>query len=353
MMILLASAFTLYSQQKNANISFGSTVHDFGEIEEADGTVNYKFEFLNTGNEPLIVQRVTSSCGCTTPSWTKEPVMPGEKGFVNAEFNPKNRPGHFDKYINVQTNSSTPTVRLRITGKVIPKPLSNEEIYRYAMGDIRFKTNHLSFGTLLKGTPQQKVVEYLNSSDKTHSLEVRDLPDHIKVNVTNPKPGPGETGEIEVSYLSDKQDDWDFIIDRLSIYIDGVADRNNRLIVSANIQEDFSSLSAEERAKAAHAEFASTTFNFDQLKQGEKVSYEYELTNTGGSDLIIRKVNASCGCTAVVMDNKVIKPGEKTGIKVTFNSAGKLGKQNKTVTVITNDPDKPREILWIRGEIVK
>ena len=68
------------AQQKAASISFKETVHDFGDIKEADGNVIHKFEFTNTGSEPLIVQNVTPSCGCTTPTWTKEPVMPGEKG---------------------------------------------------------------------------------------------------------------------------------------------------------------------------------------------------------------------------------------------------------------------------------
>ncbi|MBE0652599.1 MAG: DUF1573 domain-containing protein, partial [Bacteroidales bacterium] len=321
--------------------------------KEADGEVTCKFEFTNTGNEPLIIQRVTASCGCTTPTWTRQPVMPGEKGFVNAAYNPANRPGKFDKSITVQTNSATPSVRLRIIGNVIPKPVSIEDQYRYPMGDIRFKTNHLSFGNIFKGQPQTRVLEFINTGSETINLEMRESPAHIKASLPKNSIKPGETGLIEITYLSDKQNDWDFVIDRLPVYMNGTSDRNHRLIVSANIQEDFTSLSPEDRAKAPIIEFENKTFDFQNLKQGENIDYEYSFTNTGKSDLIIRKVRASCGCTAIITDKSIIPPGQKGSIKMNFNSTGKLGSQNKTITVITNDPEHPREILWIRGEVTE
>src|SRR5690606_32068222 len=139
--------------QKSATLAFDELVHDFGEINEADGNVTHKFEFTNTGSEVLIVQNVIASCGCTTPSWTKQPVLPGEKGFVSTSFNPANRPGHVDKYIDVNSNAANASVRIRISGKVTPNPLSLTDVYKLEMGPVNLKTNHLSFGTVFKGKP--------------------------------------------------------------------------------------------------------------------------------------------------------------------------------------------------------
>ena len=75
------------------------------------------------------------------------------------------------------------------------------------------------------------------------------------------------------------------------------------------------------------------------------------LKNEGKSNLIIRKTKASCGCTAIAPENNVIAPGESTKIKTTFNSAGKKGVQNKTITVITNDPENTTIILNVKGEV--
>lgn len=346
-------SFSLLAQQKSANISFDKSHHDFGKIKEADGVATYKFEFTNTGSESLIIQRVSASCGCTTPDWTKEPVMPGEKGFVSAAYNPANRPGAFNKSITVSSNAATPTVRLTIAGDVIPKPLSVEEQYRYDMGGIRMKTNHVSFGTVNKGQTQSQLIEVINNTDETKTLEIKNVPKHIQIKVLTPKLKPGEKGSFEVTYLSELQPNWDFVIDKVDTYINGVKSNSGRLIISASLQEDFSGLTSDELAKAPNMEFEQKVFNFDKLTQGEKIDYTFNFKNTGLSDLIIRNVRAACGCTAVNTSSNLIKPGESGSIKITFNSAGKLGTQNKTVTLITNDPKHSREILWIKGEVLK
>lgn len=353
LLLALISSQQLFSQQKGANISFDKSAHDFGEIKESDGVVTFDFTFTNTGNEALILQKVNSSCGCTTPTWTKQPVAPGEKGVVSAAYDPKNRPGHFDKYITVETNSATPAVRLQISGNVASAPLRIEDQYTYAMGGIRLKTNHLSFGTVYRGAPQTKLLDIINTSNVVQKIELSDIPAHLRAKVLTPILRPGETSSIEVEYLSEKQPDWDFIIDRISVSLNGIKDRTYKIVISANIQEDFSSLSPEQRNNAPAIEFSNTTFNFGKLTQGEKVDHEYTFKNNGKSDLLIRKVNASCGCTAILMDKMIVPPGQSSSIKASFNSAGKSGAQNKTITVITNDPTNPRVILWVKGDVVK
>ncbi|MCK4923055.1 MAG: DUF1573 domain-containing protein [Bacteroidales bacterium] len=352
LIISFVFSHVVFGQQKGANLSFDKKIHDFGEIKEADGIVTYNFSFTNTGNEALIIHQVISTCGCTVPTWTKQPIAPGEKGSVSAAYNPKNRPGHFEKYITIESNSTTRSIRIQITGDVIAKSLSIEDTYRFPMGGIRLQSNHLSFGTVYKGTPQTKLLEIINSSDIVQNIELSDIPAHIQAKILTPGLKPGEKGIIEVEYLSDKHPDWDFIIDRISVSLNGVKDRTYKIVVSASIQEDFSSLTPDEKANAPVIDFANKTFNFDKLKQGEKINYEYLFTNNGKSDLVIRKVRASCGCTAIITDQKIIAPGQSSAIKVNFNSAGKKGAQNKTVTVITNDPANPRIILWIKGEVV-
>jgi len=103
-------------------MTFETTTHDFGKIKEQDGLATKKFEFKNTGDAPLIINRVNASCGCTATSWTKEPVLPGKTGSVTASYNPVNRPGVFIKTITVFTNVDSKPIQLTIKGDVIPKP---------------------------------------------------------------------------------------------------------------------------------------------------------------------------------------------------------------------------------------
>lgn len=101
------------------NMAFESEVHDFGTVPEGPAA-EYEFKFKNTGKEPLVLQNVNASCGCTTPSWSKEPVLPGQTGTIKASFSTDHRPGGFAKNITVVSNAGTKV--LTIKGSVEPAP---------------------------------------------------------------------------------------------------------------------------------------------------------------------------------------------------------------------------------------
>ena len=113
----------------------------------------------------------------------------------------------------------------------------------------------------------------------------------------------------------------------------------------------FSHLSPTELANAPKIVFSQTEYDFGTIKQGDKVTYEYKFKNEGKSDLIIRKVKATCGCTVPNPEKMVIKPGEESFIKATFNSAGKKGHQSKPITITTNDPANSSTVVKIVGNI--
>ncbi len=117
--ILFFSVMTLgvYAQKKVAKIEFKTNTIDYGTIEKgADGV--RAFEFTNTGDAPLIISDVKSTCGCTIPKKPEGPVMPGETGEIKVKYD-TNRVMPIRKTITVISNAETPTVALRIKGKVI------------------------------------------------------------------------------------------------------------------------------------------------------------------------------------------------------------------------------------------
>lgn len=102
----------------NAKIEFVETTYNFGDVPEA-GQIEHNFKFKNTGTEPLILSDVRASCGCTTPSWPKEPIMPNESKDIKVQYNTQGRPGNFNKTITITSNASEPTTRITIQGNVI------------------------------------------------------------------------------------------------------------------------------------------------------------------------------------------------------------------------------------------
>lgn len=105
------------AENKNApEIVFTETSHDFGTIPfNGDGT--YTFEFKNTGNEPLVLSEVRSSCGCTTPEWPRQPIKKGEKATIKVKYNTSIM-GPFNKSVFVTSNAKTPRIVLSIKGSV-------------------------------------------------------------------------------------------------------------------------------------------------------------------------------------------------------------------------------------------
>lgn len=102
-------------------ITFAEENFDFSEVEEGP-QVSHDFKFTNTGKEPLVLSNVKASCGCTTPEWTKDPVLPGESGIIKVTYNTKGRPGPFNKSITITSNAYQPTSRVFIKGSVKAAP---------------------------------------------------------------------------------------------------------------------------------------------------------------------------------------------------------------------------------------
>lgn len=126
--LLLAIGFTSFAQAptpENTNpnspvLTVDKTSHDYGTLyQKGDG--NSVFIYTNDGKEPLILSRVKSSCGCTIPKWSRQPLMPGQSDTIKVKYDTK-RLGSFHKSITITSNASNPTVVLKIKGKVIPEP---------------------------------------------------------------------------------------------------------------------------------------------------------------------------------------------------------------------------------------
>lgn len=115
-----------------------------------------------------------------------------------------------------------------------------------------------------------------------------------------------------------------------------------------------SPLTANQSANAVavpEIEMLETSYDFGEMQQGESVTHDFILKNIGEADLIISAAKGSCGCTVPEWPKTPIAKGEDAIIKVTFNSAGKSGKQRKTVTLVTNAIPNTK-VLTINGNVI-
>lgn len=131
MLLVAGMTSTLMAQEvrQGAIIEFEKDVHDYGEVPHM-GNGTYSFVFKNTGTEALIISNAKGSCGCTVPSWPKEPIAPGKSAKIDVTYDTK-RVGPISKSVTITSNAeNTPVKVLRIQGTVLseaaPEPVAEE-----------------------------------------------------------------------------------------------------------------------------------------------------------------------------------------------------------------------------------
>ena len=351
---LVLFGLTASSQYMNTKIQISPTEYNFGVFKEESGRQTFDFIVTNTGSNPLIIQNVVASCGCTTPDWTKSPISPGGKGKVTAIYDPASRPGAFNKTLTVYSNATPQTTVLTIKGEVTPREKTVDELFTFAVGSVRLETNNFAFTNVKKTEKKGKVMPIINTSAGTAKVEFEGLPAHLTLKSNPETLKPGQKGTIEGTYDATKNQGWGNVNDMVKIKINGVVQENVFLYVSANLVEDFSKLTGAELMNAPVFKLASTTFDIGKMPPATAKEVEFKFTNDGKSDLFIRNIRATCGCTAIQQGSTQgtgIKPGESSSIKATFNSGGYKGKVTKTIYVHTNDPKNSEVVLMLTADV--
>ena len=350
--IFLGLITTMSLNAQDLKFEVGS--YDFGEVKEEDGPVSYTFSFVNAAEEAVQITAVNASCGCTTPQWTKELIQPGDSGLITAEYNPLNRPGKFNKSLVVgykvgeTTNNST----LYIEGEVKPKPTTIEDELPTVIGDLRVKYKTFNMGRITTKEDIIKRFDVFNHSDSSVVWSDSIIgPKHVKVSFEPDTLKSKELGAIVLTYDPKKKDDLGFVSDNVVLFTQNTNDSDLSFNVIATIQEYFPEMTDEELAKAPRLVFDRTQHDFGKVNVGNSVVTEFEVTNNGQTPLVIRKTKSNCGCTVSKMESESIAPGQTKKLTVTLDTSGRRGRQYKTVTVFSNDPSAPSQMISIKADI--
>lgn len=119
--ILAVLTTSLAAQEKvGPKMTFDSATHNFGDVERKGGDLVKEFRFVNDGDEPLVIKKITKSCSCTTVNYSRKPVMPGQSGVISIKYEPhKVEEGVFNRVIQIYTNASNKARILAIQGNSI------------------------------------------------------------------------------------------------------------------------------------------------------------------------------------------------------------------------------------------
>ncbi|MBL6444796.1 DUF1573 domain-containing protein [Fulvivirga sp. 29W222] len=347
-------SISLLKAQQAETLVFSEKTFDFGAVKEEDGPIIHEFSFINKGLQPVKILGVKASCGCTTPDWSKEPVKPGETGYIQAQYNPRNRPGKFNKSLTVTTDADASPLKLYIRGDVEPKPKSVEDELPTEMGALRVKYRSLNMGKIeTSGESAVKEFEVYNASDKAVAfLDKQDAPPYIKLTFEPQELAPKSKGLIKVHYDAKAKNDLGFGSDnvKFSTNEEG-ADAIKSVSIYATIEEYFPPMTQEELEKAPRLKLGDNVHDFGKIGDDKSISTKFTLTNTGHTPLEIRQTKSNCTCATAKLKRDKLKPGESTELEVTFNPQGRRGNQQKSITIYSNDPRHSAQRVTIKGYI--
>lgn len=326
---------------------FMEQVHDFGEVVEERGQATQKFLFTNVSSRPVAIVSVKPSCGCTTPSWSKDPVPPGGSGYITAQFDPKGKPGYFNKTLAVVTDHDGWSIVLQIKGQVVKGEGFYPGEYRMANGAWLLRASSLNMGTVYRrDLPTVKDFAFYNAGDKPiHFLNKIDAPEYVRAEVIPSIIPPGDMGSVRISYYGGKRSAYGFQSDNIAIHTDDEQMRLKSFSVYATLEDDFSKLAPADIDNAPQLA-VEETHDYGRIREGNTYSTEISITNTGKSVLKVNYVQPNCPCLEVKVSSDQLKPGASATLTVSFDTSEKRGSQQKALTIYTNDPAAPaRRVL--------
>lgn len=333
-------------------VEFSPAEWDFGAIREQDGPVSHTFTGVNRSDKPLVILDVVTSCGCTVPKFSREPVLPGGKTEITVTYDPANRPGSFTKELGVYSTERKKIATLKVLGSVTPRPKGIEELYPIdAGGGLRLNSALCAFSYIYPGVPAQSSVGFVNTLSRPVKLELRLQTGSGLLETSYPSlVGAGERGEINLAYAIPASDPhYGTLRDALEIAVDGRTN-GTLLLVHAIGADDPSSMP---KNRAPKAELSENIVKFGAVKRnGSLRHHRVTLSNTGSGELILRAVESKDPVATTFKAGQRIAPGGKLEGRITLDPSGEeYGTWTDQVLLVTNDPARPMRRLRVTAII--
>ena len=325
-----------FSQEGTSPLIFESYGCDFGEVEEAGGTLFQTFHFINGSSAPVRILRVAASCSCVSVSYPQSLLEGGEVGEISVAFNPARTAGDVLRTVDIILSGGQPGVSLTLKAHVIPSEYDIEDVYSVSLPDgVRLTSLTGRFGYVAAGKMAERRIDVINSSSSSVTLAAEQDTDAGFLAVACPERlGPGEAGSLILRYTLPKRPSaYGLHEDNVTLLVNG-RPCNRRLEISCIGIEDL-----DGQGPAPSLQVYPSRLEMKRQLLGKGYSGSIEIRNNGESELRFFKVGLPEGASCDLPDGAVLKPGARR--KVTVRSASpelRLG-------LVTNDPARPYKEL--------
>ncbi|MBQ3916843.1 MAG: DUF1573 domain-containing protein [Bacteroidales bacterium] len=330
-------------------VEFDKIVHDFGDIMISDGPQSCSFSVKNVSSQPIAINNVISSCGCTDVKWTREPIRQGKAGSITATYDNTQGPYPFDKTLTVYIAGLKKPVILRLRGSVHDKKQSLSELFPEHLGALGLKSRAIKLGNLDQESQRGDAVNVANLGGTPMKVSFTNVSPGLEISVSpNPVPA-GSTARMTYVVTADRSR-WGNNVYYATPVVNGTA--RAKIEITAFTKENFTSLSEAEKAKGAQPMFESSTFNFGKVKAGTKVDASFVMTNKGKSTFEAYKIDSDTPAAKVDGTFPTVAPGGKATLKVALDTSSlPKGETLIILTLTTNSPLRPIVNLFLSGVI--
>lgn len=343
--LVFLTTVTALAQMKGG-LKFDKLVHDFGNIKEESEKAVTVFNFTNISNQPVVIVKVETSCGCTTPEYTKDTVYPGKTGFVKAIYETRGRHGSFHKNLYVHFNREEDYQSLMISGYVIPEAnLANRpRTYTTTYSNLAFNSTIAEFPNIKNTETQTYKIKAFNFMGYPIRIyEVSEKPDYVTLDLGDSLLDVNDSLTITITVDGSKVELLGESRKRIALLTDDEGGSTKFLYVYTNLKEDFSKLSKKELKNAPAVKLEpSGVIHLGSHTAGKKFTYKLKVSNTGKTDLSVRDVVPNCSCITPLNPKQIIKPGQTSEIRLEIDTVNQsIAEHTKYVTVYCNDPLSP------------
>ncbi len=352
--ITLAAALLLPGglvAQEVPGMKFSDTSHYFGVFSRTRGVKVHTFKFENTGAEPILITRVKATCGCTATDWTRKPVLPGETGEVKVRFNPQKFSGYFSKKVSVYTNQSPKSVDLHITGRIQVNNRVTDE-FDYFIGDLKADKEYVDFGEVENGGGiVKREIRLINIMRDTMWLKIAEMPNYINIEQTREKIAPGSNCKLSFAFDPGQTQRWGTLDTVLNLQISRstVKVEKRKLPVKLTVIDAFSGMDEKQRSMAPVIGLSgSGKVVLEPGKTGQWKNVKLELTNTGASELLIRKLELDSKNIQIKKYDEAVGPGKTGKIVLTYRQPEEKELVDEQLIVWSNSPENYRLNIPIR-----
>lgn len=343
--MLLATLSTAHAQTIEAT----QELVDIGQVEfQKPATVSFKLK--NLSGKPFRINKIQTDCGCTTVEAPQGIIEKGATYNVTATYDARTL-GRFTKRAYLTPDNGLEPLRLTIRGVVVNEVVDFVGGYPYTLGALMVDNNDIEFDDVNRGAQPYQTIHILNTSDQPSQPQLMHLPPYLTAEVSPTTIMPGHSGKATITLDSHKLRD--FGLSQTNIYLgfaqgDKVA-VNKAIEVSAVLLPDFEELSDEELSIAPHIHISADTLDLGSFSGKKKKHGDIEITNTGKSTLDIRSLQMFNAGLKVSLNKTKLEPGETAKLRVTAIASDLKGaKRLPRILIITNAPDRPKVVIWVK-----